>query len=75
MTPQENLNDIMDKRILKTKMYSFNEVREMFELERQRLKEEIEKISSFNHIEGISYPKSFQTLKQEVLALLEKKKC
>lgn len=66
MTPQENLNDIMNKRILKTKMYSFNEVREMFELERQRLKEEIDELRHFYFLDGIRFLK-----KAEVLALLD----
>ena len=68
MTPQQNLKDIMNKRILKTKMYSFNEVRDMFKLERQRIKKRIKQIEPlFNEM-----TRNFDLInKKEVLVLLE----
>ena len=66
MTPKENLKDIMDKRILKTKMYSFDEVRDMFKEERQRIREEIEtREVAYMLIDGVIWLKE-----KQVLALL-----
>jgi len=70
MTPKENLKDIMDKRILKTKMYSFDEVRDMFKEERQRIREEIEtREVAYMLIDGVIWLKE-----KQVLALLSEEK-
>jgi len=70
MTPLENLKDIMDKRILKTKMYSFDEVRDMFKEERQRIREEIEtREVAYMLIDGVIWLKE-----KQVLAFLEEEK-
>jgi len=52
---EKDLNDLLNNKILKTKMYSFDEVRDMFKEERQRirefirlLKEELGKITFAN---------------------------
>ena len=80
MTPLEkDLKDLLNNKILKTSMYSFDEVRDMFELERQRIREEIEKIFNFNlhkiHNQKIEDNNDyFLNCKKEVLALLSKEK-
>ena len=72
MTTQENLKDITDKRILKTSMYSFDEVRKMFELERQRIKEFIKLLK--NGVEFLE--KDYANLdiadKKDVINLIDK---
>jgi hypothetical protein len=79
MTPKENLKDITDKRILKTKMYSFDEVRKMFELERQRMREEIEKrIVEWQYLlintSGLTSVRAVINDYQQVLAILSEEK-
>ena len=41
---KEDLKDLLNNKILKTSMYSFDEVRVILKLERQRIRKEIEKL-------------------------------
>jgi len=74
MTPLEkDLKDLLNNKILKTKMYSFDEVRVILKLERRRIREELDR-GKKSKITWMMYDGVVWLREKEVLALLSDEK-